>query len=88
MTSNGNIHNTAADVCERLADGLESFASAAVPLRRLAQFLRPEADRLHVTRRRKPQIQPNVEPTELDRRRARQALQRSGIGVKQNGGES
>jgi len=87
MKSDRTIYSAAADVCSRVADALESASNVAAPLRRLAQLVRPQEESQRKRRRRtQAPPQPSAEPTELDRRRAQQALQRSGMLVKQNGG--
>lgn len=84
MNPNNELNNAAADLCDRLADGLDALST---PLRRLALAFRPE-EKETITKRgaKQPLIQPNVEPTELDRVRAARALSRSGIPVRKNGG--
>ncbi len=86
MTLNNDIACAAANLCERVADSLDSLASVAVPLRRLGHAIRPAGNGSPTVRSRgKPLIQPNAEPTELDRVRAQRALRHSGIPLNQNG---
>jgi len=89
MKSNAIVSQNVADVCERLADGLDSFASAAAPLRRIAQLLRPGVERSKGVQRRVPPVpHPEAEPTELDRMRARKILPLKGFHVNPNGGKT
>lgn len=89
MILDPGLRSTFADVGDRVADACEAVGGAAVPMRRLAQLLRPNPEQSKPLRRRVRSLPvPDAEPTDLDIARARRVCQQKGIRVVPKDGAS
>jgi hypothetical protein len=82
MKPSNELRHAVADLCERLADNLDGIATTAASLRRLARLIRPPNEGGPTKPKRNGRVpQPDSEPSDIDRIRARKVLEHKGIHV-------